>query len=192
MTINSQEQDRHLVLRIRAGDLNAFRELVDKHKDVSLSLANSILKDQDRAEDVLQEVFLKVFEKIHTFKFQSAFTTWLYRIVVNTSYHAIRRAPDHLDLGSMSHQLPDNSPKPGAEILREKEQKRFITEALQRLKADEALVLRLFYLCELSMKEIREITKFSVAKIKVDLHRGRKNLQTELEKLLGTELKNLL
>ena len=64
--------------------------------------------------------------------------------------------------------------------------------ALDRLKADEALVLRLFYLCDMSLKEVQQITNFTSSKIKVDLHRGRKNMEIVLKGLLGNQLKDLL
>ena len=64
---------------------------MDKYKDDSLALACSILKDQDLAEDVLQDVFIKIYDKIKSFKYQSAFYTWLYRFVVNNCYNELRK-----------------------------------------------------------------------------------------------------
>lgn len=184
--------DRQLILRIKAGDLHAFRHLVDRHKDVCLTLACSILKDRDHAEDVLQEVFIKVYENMDSFKFQSALTTWLYRIVVNTSYTVLKNRNRYGKLKAFQEVSAGLQEQIGPGKLVEEEQKRYISEALKRLKTDEALVLRMFYLCEMRIKEISEITSFSAAKIKVDLHRGRANLETELRKMLGSELNSLL
>ncbi|WP_394337771.1 RNA polymerase sigma factor [Flavilitoribacter nigricans] len=178
---------------MRAGDRGAFRQLVDRHKDVSLSLAFSILKDRDGAEEVLQEVFLRVFEKLGSFRFRSSFRTWLYRIVVNTSYNALKTRKKYLPLEDFCLHTPVGArPADGPQSLQEEEQKKYITEAMKRLKPDEALVLRLFYLCDMRIKEIKKITGFGTAKIKVDLHRGRTNLQHQLKMMLGDELKNLL
>lgn len=191
MKPSTTDPDRPIIESFRQGNIGAFRQLVDKYKDLSLSLALSILKDREVAEEVLQEAFIKVFEKLETFRFRSTFTTWLYRIVVNTSYNRLRadtkRRISHYDV-----QLIPSGEKIGPEKLREAEQKKYINLALTYLKADEALVLRLFYLGEFKIAEIRKITGFSVSKIKVDLHRGRANLENCLVRILGNEIKNLL
>ena len=67
-----------------------------------------------------------------------------------------------------------------------------ITKALEMMKSDESLVLRLYYLCDLKIGEIMEITDFSESNIKVILHRGRKSMYEILEKLTGSDLKSLL
>lgn len=188
----SKEFDAVLIEKVKRGDTQAFRELVDKYKNVSLSLAYSVLKDKAKAEDVLQEVFMKVFHKANSFKHQSAFSTWLYRIVVNTSFNELKWTKDHQNLEVIElHQLKDKE-KSGFENLKEEDQKKYVVLALNRLKVDEALVLRLFYLCDMNVKEIGDITGFNTSKIKVDLHRGRKSLEIALKNLLGNQVGDLL
>lgn len=188
--MSSNPSDTGLVQRAKEGDTQAFRLLVEKYKDVSLSLACSVLKDRAAADDVLQDAFLKVYKSLNSFKGQAAFSSWLYRIVVNTSFTALQKRKkysrrDELPETEMQYRPPENP-------LQLEDQKRCIREALDRLKPDEALVLRLFYLCELNLKEVREITRFSEAKIKVDLHRGRKNMHQHLKNMLGKEIDELL
>ncbi len=177
--------------RVRLGDMIAFRVLVDHYKDRSLSLANSIVKDVYLAEDVLQEVFMNVFTKIDHFKGEAAFATWLYRIVVNTSYNALKKQRRTTDISNPASNFTSET-EAASDSLKVKDQQLYINMALQQLRADEALVLRLFYLCEFKIPEIEEITGFGRSKIKVDLHRGRNNLELELTKLLGDELTTLL
>lgn len=185
-----KDLDRHIIQRIKEGDMQAFRYMVDAYKDMSLSLVVSIIKNQVMAEDVLQEAFIKVFQKIHTFKFKASFSTWLYRIVVNTSYNELKRNrfTSQIDTLETVSEFQLNK----EDLLQEENQKRFINLALGAINADEALVLRLFYLSEMSIKEIVKITGFSSSKVKVCLHRGRDNLNFQLRKLLGDELKDLL
>ncbi len=192
MAANQKEIDAALIEKVKKGDMESFRQLVDKYKDVSLSLACSILKDKAKAEDVLQEVFLKVLHKANTFKNKSAFSSWLFRIVVNTSYNELRRNKGHLQLDQVNSMEPGTNEKTPIQKLKEEEQKKYVVLALEKLKPDEALVLRLFYLCELNLKEVEEITDFSSSKVKVDLHRGRKNMEIALKHLLGSQLKDLL
>lgn len=185
------DKDVLLVNRIKEGDRMAFRELVDQYKDVSLSLVDSILKDRTKSEDVLQDVFIKVFEAIDSFKFRSKFSTWLFRIVVNTSFNALKKDKKSLNLDASYDRLIDSSAI-GVDAIKPKDQKKYIVLAMARLRADEALVLRLFYLCELSIKEIEEVTSYKRAKIKVDLHRGRDNMYFHLKQMLGDEINQLL
>lgn len=179
-----------LIERVKQGDTLAFRQLVEKYKDVSLTLACSVIKDKAKAEDVLQDAFMKVFQKAQSFKHQSAFSSWLYRIVINTCYNELKRAKWHLQPDE--DVLNESNEKTPFQSLKEEDQKRYVVLALNKLKPDEALVLRLFYLCELSLREIEEITDFSQSKIKVDLHRGRKNMEMALRKLLGDQINDLL
>ena len=179
-----------MIDRIKDGDTDAFRELVDGYKDVSLSLACSILKDEQKAEDALQDAFIKVFEKLYTFRYEATFSTWLYRIVVNTCYNELRRYKSCTVLSRASLEDPDGNHALGT--FKVEEQKKFIQLALKRLRTDESLVLRLFYLCNLKIKDIEGITGFTGSKIKVDLHRGRNNLNHELTKILGKEINDLL
>lgn len=179
-------------MRVRNGDMDAFRTLVDLYKDKSLSLAISILKDETLAEDILQEVFIKVYRNIKKFKFKSKFSTWLYRIVVNTCYNELRKQRDTVPIEENEYVFNEDNSTNQNQILTKEDQKKYILEAMKRLKPDEALVLRLFYLCEMSLKEVETISGFSASKVRVDLHRGRKNMEKQLKKLLGNEIHNLL
>ncbi|GAA0749836.1 RNA polymerase sigma factor [Gaetbulibacter jejuensis] len=192
MATNKNDIDAALIESVKKGDTQAFRQLVNKYKDVSLSLACSILKDKEKAEDVLQNAFLKVFQKANSFKHQSAFSSWLYRIVVNTAYNELKRNKSYSDLDDLNSTESLANDKTAIHYLKEEEQKKYVILALDRLKADEALVLRLFYLCDMSLKEVQQITNFTSSKIKVDLHRGRKNMEIVLKGLLGNQLKDLL
>ncbi len=187
---SSKDTDYALVDKIKEGDTTAFRQIVEKYKDMSLSLVFSIVKDRELSEDILQDAFIKVFEKIHTFRYQSNFSTWLYRIVVNLSYNAIKKIKHTIDISDITL-LPEVLIK-RVDMLKEENRKEYINLALLKMKSDEALVLRLFYMSEMSILEIIKITGFSKSKVKVNLHRGRSNLDFQLRLLLGDELKDLL
>ena len=184
--------DLELIDSFKEGDTDAFRLLVERYKDVSLSLACSILKDMHLAEDVLQDAFMKVYHKIHTFKYKASFTTWLYRIVVNTSYNALKKEKNHLKVPEDTRPELAEGWESEVSAIRKGEQQKYIQWALEKLRSDEALALRLHYLCELKLSEIEKITGFRKSKIKVDLHRGRKNMEFYLQKQLGIEVKDLL
>lgn len=185
--MSSDDKDRLIIERVKAGETAAFKELIERHKDMAFSLACSILKDKSLAEDVLQETFIKVFNKLHSFKYQSLFTTWLYRIVVNRCYNELRkRRKFRNEIVEVASEVED-----AATLTDTNNLKHVINAALEKMKPDEALVLRLFYLSELKIEEVEDVTNFSKSKVKVTLHRGRKNLATILKQKLGKEIDDL-
>lgn len=185
--------DQDLLQRIRDGDKGAFRELVERYKNVSFTLACSIMKDEQRAEDVLQDAFVKVFRHLKSFRAGAKFSTWLYRIVVNTAYTAIEKEGRHQ---SRQETTPAEFLPVEEEVifnkLQQHERKNLIQAVFKQMKEEEALLLRLYYLAELSIKEIQETTGFSASKIKVGLHRARKSMLTHLRREMGDELKHLI
>ncbi|MEM6378246.1 MAG: RNA polymerase sigma factor [Bacteroidota bacterium] len=184
--MSDAEQERLIIERVKAGDKAAFRYLIERYQDDAFSLACSLLKDQALAEDILQEVFLKVFIKIKTFKYQSSFYTWLYRVVVNRCYNELRKKK------YQSNNFKETASEQIATNLSDQEERRqIINNALNRMKPNEALVLRLFYLSELKIEEVMEVTGFGKSNVKVTLFRARKNLAQILKKQFGKEIEDL-
>ena len=185
--MTNEEHDRLLIEKIKKDDHGAFRLLVEKYKDQALSLAVTVLKDKMQAEDVLQDAFIRVYEKIRSFKYESTFYTWMYRIVVNHCYNELRKRKrndievEKIDRGedSLSNQIDVN------------DRKRVVNEALKMVKTDEALVLRLFYLSELKIDEVVEVSGFSQSKVKVTLHRARKSIASILREKFKREIEEL-
>ncbi len=182
------KRDHELVARAIDGDTDAFKRLVLLYKDHSLSLICSILKDTVRSEDVLQNVFIKVYKNMNTFRFDASFSSWLYRIVVNASYNELKKQKNDLTIDTETIEMSIDHKNQ----MTEDDQKKFINLALKQIKPDEALVLRLYYLNELKIKEIQEVTGFGKSKIKIDLHRGRTNFHNKLKRILGKDIKHLL
>jgi len=171
----TKTKEAELIETIKAGNLSAFGILVDTYKTVAFSLACSILKNQTEAEDALQEAFIKAFKNLKQFKRDAKFSTWLYAIVVNT-------CKSHLRTNSRtqySSEIDDSHFEEAAlsahEIAELQERTEIINAILAKMKADESLLLRLFYLAEMSIKEIQEITNFQESKVKVTLLRARKS-----------------
>lgn len=192
MSLN-KSQETILINRCKNGDTLAFRDLINAYKNVSLNLACSVVKNEMLAEDVVQTAFIKVYQKLYTFQEASKFSTWLYRIVINTAYNVLKQQKEYLKINELPQLANiETNEKTSDTVLKQEDQKKYILLAMNAIKADEALVLKLFYLYEHSVIEIHEITGFSKAKIKVDLHRGRSHMESKLKKLLGNEIKHLL
>ena len=165
--------------------------MVSRHQDRAYTLAVSIVKDHMRAQDVLQEAFIKAYRGLRRFRERAGFATWLHTIVVRASLDERKRhkTSDRIDMLS-NVQVMDVPASDDA--IHADESRLYINRALDLLKPDEALAIRLFYLAEFSVKEVQRATGFSPAKIRVDLHRGRKHLRGQLDQFLGDETKDLL
>ncbi len=178
----SKTNDNELIKLILKGDTLLFGHLVDRYKDVSFSLACSVLKNEQEAEDALQDAFIKCFQKLSTFKQESKFSTWLYTIVVNTCKSRLRKLKPETIIDTSEIEIEDHEYEiSGFEALEQNELTEMVNSTLNKLSKNEALLLRLFYLAEMSIKEIIEITQFSESMIKVTLHRARKNFAAKIE-----------
>lgn len=192
MTKNKENKEFDIIRRIIEGETELFKFLVDNYKGKSLSIAYSIIKDYEEAQDVLQETFIKIYRNLYKFEFRSSFSTWLYRIVVNSSYTALKRSRNKKTSSFDKTTLDISSDLDSFDLLQENERKKVINKVLDSLKPNEALVLRLFYLGEQSINEISEITEISLSNVKVLLFRARAKFHVNLEKLLGQDKKHLL
>jgi RNA polymerase sigma-70 factor (ECF subfamily) len=161
--------------RVLSGDIEAFSYFVKTYKDMAFNLAISIVKDEQYAEEVTQDAFMKVFSNLKSFKRTSTFKSWFYRIVVNESFLQLRKLKKKQIL------VPIETVK---EIALEDRVGEGFTEDIDKIQkvlslltAKEGLALQLFYLEEVSLKEITGITGWTLANTKVILHRARKNLR---------------
>ncbi|MDR2270315.1 MAG: RNA polymerase sigma factor [Sphingobacterium sp.] len=175
--------DEIYIRKVLSGDVESYRYFIKTYQDMAFSVALSVVKQEHLAEDVVQEAFIKCYQSLSSFKGKSKFSTWFYRIVVHVAFNSIRyKKLEFVDLKLIDHdQVYDTSILD--EII-ENERKEMINDALAILSPKESVALRLFYLEELSMDEIREIMGWTLANTKVVLHRARKNMQQILNQLI--------
>jgi RNA polymerase sigma-70 factor (ECF subfamily) len=88
------EEDRALIAKAQAGDMRAFRQLVERHQRRAFAIAFALVRDETDARELVQEGFLRVFKNLQSFQGSSSFFTWLYRIITNLSIDLIRK-PSH-------------------------------------------------------------------------------------------------
>lgn len=165
--------DNEIIDSIRRGNQKDFSLLIDRYKDKSFSLIIKILKNKSDSEEVLQDVFLKVYQRLDAFKGESKFSTWLYRIAFNT---AITKANSKNRIRELEiKSIEDFEGKiENMEFLHLVEnQYDFVYKMIDKLPVRNALVLILFYIDELSICEISEIMGISIVNVKVILHRSR-------------------
>lgn len=180
------------IQQVLDGDTDAFRFIIDVHKNTAYSLAMSVVKEEHAAQDVVQLAFIRAFTKLVTFKGKSKFSTWFYRIVINEAFKVVRK----LDKGTVSFNDDgpvEEEPEVDEWLLKidEDHQRYYINETLKKLSSNESLALRLFYLEESNVEEITELTGWTKSNAKVILHRARGNMKKELTQLLTLHKQDL-
>ena len=182
--------DLRLVEALRDGVERAYEELLTRFQQPVYALAFRLLNDSSEAGDVVQEVFLKVFRNIGSFRGQSTLKTWIYRITVNEAHNARRWFFRHRrreveldtepeDSRNWKETIPDRNRSPYEEAA-DREQHQMIEAALKRINPifREAVVLR--DITDLSYEEIAEVLGVSLGTVKSRILRGREALREEL------------
>lgn len=155
------------------------------------SVCVRITGDFHLAEEAAQDSFMKVYQQHARFKGDSKFSTWLYRIAINTSYNKIRQKKpvNHIDLSEENHQ--EETIDNGFERMVQEDRLKSINLALSELDKLDALILSLFYLEENTLEELAAITELSKANIKVRLYRGRKKLNLSIKRIMNKEIDSI-
>ena len=181
--------EQALISRIRSGDEQAFKELVISKQTLVFNTILGFLQSTEDAEDVTQEVFIKVYESIHQFKGESALSTWIYRVAVTTALEFIRAKKRKKRFGFMQPLFggADETPieisdfhHPGIS-LDNKEKAAMLFSSIKKLPDNQQIAFVLNKLEGLSYKEIAEVMKTSVSAVESLLHRAKTNLKDILK-----------
>jgi RNA polymerase sigma-70 factor (ECF subfamily) len=185
-------QDSFLVREAQGGNHAAFEQLVHDHDQAVLSLAIRITGSQSDAQDIYQEAFLKVYTKLGGFRFECAFSTWIYRIVTNVCLDHLRKNRNHRGHSAIEvnvegeeyhllNQVSDDRPANNPELqLFRRELRAHILCALQRLTPRERMVFELKHFQGLKLRAVGEILNTSEGSIKNSLFRATQKLRFEL------------
>lgn len=189
------EQDNALIERVLSGDDNAFGEIVGRYQKRIFSLCFRMCNNEQDTLDLSQEVFLRVYHNLKSFKGTSSFSTWIYRIASNISIDHLRKVkkmkvisltPVSADDDAPSFDLPDDTYSP-EESYRKKELTEAIAAALIRLSPDHRRIIVLRDINQLSYEEIGDILELEPGTVKSRIFRAR----DQLRKILLDENRNL-
>jgi len=177
-TVFTLDDDYSLINAFIDGDQSAFTRLVTRHKEKVRNLIYATLGDARNVDDISQEVFIVVYNKLHTFRFQSRFTTWLYRITINKCRDHLRRVKIRSVFTYFSN---DDSEKVTVNDPDNFDVRAVVREAVNRLpeKLRAPLILKDFEGC--SYEEISEIIDAEIGTVKSRIFRARESLKKELE-----------
>lgn len=179
------QDDAPLILRLQSGDLEALGILYDRYRLVVYRTALAIIRDPDVADDLLQEVFLRLHTYAASVKPELPLAPWLYRVTINLSYTWFSRRRWLAPIDDFLEKLigpAKQHPEPVAERRSDRE---VMQRAIDALPFNQRVVVILHYLNDLSLQEIAEIVKCPVGTVKSRLYYARESLRQQLE---GTAL----
>jgi RNA polymerase sigma-70 factor (ECF subfamily) len=187
----SEIDDPELIRRCQAGEVAAFEPLVEKYRQRVWRLAYQILRDREEAWDVAQEAFVRAFQSLSSFRGQSAFYTWLFRITVNvaTDRHRARGArtrafgPEAVTEEEWERTASDSEASP-EQLALEAERRRQIEDALNALPVKARTIIMLSDIEGLSYREIAEVLNCPIGTVMSRLHNARKRLRAALGAML--------
>ncbi len=179
--------DDELIARVLAGDDDAYATLVARHTDLVYTIVLRVVRDEDDADDVTQEAFVRAYRALPRFRGDSKFSSWLYRIAVNRALTHLKRrkrraatvdiaAGPHVEAEAVRSDRWENPER----LVLDKELRHEVRDAVGTLPPRYRVVVTLFYLEERSYKEVAEILGIPMGTLKTHLHRARALLKKAL------------
>jgi len=189
----STDGDQLQIEKILNGDTAAFAVLVNRYKNMVFSLALKMLNNREEAEEVSQDTFVKIYKNLSGFKGDSKFSTWVYRITYNSCLDRIKTYKKEYNTVGIDEFTENQiqTLETAFDLLDRADRQKSIKECLEKLPAEDEVIITLFYFDELSLAEISKVVGIDKNNVKVKLFRARKRLATVLkERLEPTILEN--
>ena len=175
--------DTDLIGEVLAGNTRSYAILLERYQHMVYTRAVRMLGTPELAEETTQDIFVKTYESLSSFRGDSKFSTWLYRVAYRKILDALAR--EKRNSGHMVSTAPENILGQGTETtwlqVSSREKREILLRVLERLSVEENAVLSLFYLQEQSLKEIGALMDVSPSTVKVRLFRAREKLKGMLE-----------
>lgn len=189
------DSDAQLMLCFKAGDIDAFEILFARHSHALVNFAFRFVRNREVAEELAQDIFIRVHDAAHNYHARAKFTTWLYRIATNVCLNEIRRprfravhesldSPTNENPGSRSREIADER-NVGPDILLDRRAvSRALKQALAQLPEKQRLAFVLNKYQELSYAEVAEVLRISEKAVKSLIHRAKESMAVKLKRLL--------
>lgn len=187
--MKSQWEDQIWMTRIAlVGDEKAFEQIVGRYQQRVRRFFLAVSGDPELSDDLAQETFIRVWRRAGSFRHLSAFSTWLYSIAINLWRDHCKRAGLAAELWDDSFYADGGKEPPaliddtdGGDLIERRERDDIVRRAVARLSPTERTCITLFYLEELSVRDVSRATGMSISAVKVALSRGRVHLKTILD-----------
>jgi len=178
------ENDHDLIAKSLQGNEKAFRDLLAKHHATAWAVVRGVLGDRDEVEDVIQQVYVKVYRGLPRFRGDAKFSTWLYQIARNEAINlAKKKRMDTMPIDDVSLATPE-SESPEASYRRGRLGAE-VEDALGRIDERYRMAIELCYMGEHSYEEIAEIMDLPLGTVKTYIHRGKAEMKKAMTRTLG-------
>ena len=184
---NSKDEisNAELVRKSQFGDKAAFEQLVIRHQELVFSLAYKLTGNREMANDVAQEAFIRAWKAIEKFRGDSTFSTWIYRITVNTAWTLRKKAKKHntLNIDDTYEPIVIDEKKDPELVAINSDLSSVLINALDKIPIEQRIIVELKNIEGRSHKEIADYLDISVTAAKVRLHRAHQKLRQILEEV---------
>ena len=184
---NSKDEisNSELVRKSQFGDKAAFEQLVIRHQELVFSLAYKLTGNREMANDVAQEAFIRAWKAIEKFRGDSTFSTWIYRITVNTAWTLRKKAKKHntLNIDDTYEPIVIDEKKDPELVAINSDLSSVLVNALDKIPIEQRIIVELKNIEGRSHKEIADYLDISVTAAKVRLHRAHQKLRQILEEV---------
>lgn len=176
----ADSRDRAAVARVLEGDANAFSEIVSRYQSKVLGMGIRFFRNRHSAEDFTQEAFLRIYQKLSTYRGESRFYSWLMRVAYNMAVDTRNATHYEANLDEITLSSDGRWGNPERRMLL-RQAFSALRDALRRLPSAHALCVDLYFFFHLRYREISEITGLPVNTVKSNVFRAKSRLRAELE-----------
>jgi RNA polymerase sigma-70 factor (ECF subfamily) len=184
--------DAAIVEQVRAGNVDAFRDLVDRHSRTVFNLAYRMTGNEHDAQDVVQETFMKAFQQLERFESRASVGTWLHRIGINCALDILRGRktrqevsdPSDLETVQIMNSLSSDEPSPDSQA-HDREVRKHVIEAMDCLTPNERAAFVLRHFRDVPIREIGITLGLKESATKVTIFRAVQKLRRSLEPVIG-------
>lgn len=173
-----KDEERAWIAAAASGDVAAFRRLYDRYFDYVTRQVGRVMGPGADLEDVVQEVFVQVFRCLDSYRFESAFSTWLYRVAYNVTVSHLRKKPRTVELADWR---PLREPSSAWSKLEARDMCRVLYAALEHVAADHREAFLLYEVEGMKLREIADLTGESINTVAARVRRTRERMQAVLE-----------
>ena len=172
-----KHDDIHIIKEVLGGKSEQFEHILNRYSGQVFNLIAHIVPCKEDAEELTQDVFIKAFRQLSSFKEESSFSTWIYRIATNTALSAARKKKhDTINIEDNAYgDIPDEQLDEALDNDSEEQLQR-LSDAIEMLNADERALITLYYMNEKPVAEVASILGLTTSNVKIKLLRTRKKL----------------
>jgi RNA polymerase sigma-70 factor (ECF subfamily) len=179
MLVNKELTDEEVVERVRTSDTNLFAVIIERYQKKLLHYANSLIKDEDKAVDIVQASFIKAFVNLNSFNLENKFASWIYRIVHNEALNLLKKYPGETPL---LDDIDFKSDEDIEENFIRTETKSEVTKCLKEIPIIYSEPLILYYLENKTYEEIGDILRIPMGTVAVRISRAKKIMKNICQK----------